>query len=134
MSGFDLENLETKEIAEEGATMVVHDIHGQPVKDSNDDDVYIVLAGMDSKRFKEASINARKDVLAGKRKLEDQDITAIGVYTRAACTLAWGGMVRKGEAIECNFDNAKALYEDIPALSEQVAEFMADRVNFIKSS
>lgn len=132
--GFDLEELATKETSEQGVKMVVEDIYGKPVKDSNGDDVYIILAGADSKRFKEGSVEARKAVMAGKRKMEEQDIEAIGHYTKAECTLGWSGIVANGEAVECNKENAQALYERYPDLNDQVATFMADRANFIKVS
>jgi hypothetical protein len=52
----------------------------------------------------------------------------------ASCTLAWEGICQDGKPIPCTPDEVRSLYESASWVRVQVAAFLDDRVNFIKSS
>jgi hypothetical protein len=135
----DLSTLDTVKASEDGVPLEVrHPTTGAILENGSGGAVTLVLAGSDSdraKRAERATINRRLK-MAGRRTstmtAEELDSDALEIL--AACTLSWSGFSLDGQELECNAQNAKRLYGQIPWLREQAEAFRQDRSNFLKAS
>lgn len=113
---YTLENHET------GAEMQVEDQNGKKIK------AFITLAGVDSKLFRKAKNELRREIL--------KDVAADFEVTRAKkladVTLGWRGFTDKGKKIIFTRDLAEQLYLNAPYLMDQADRFINQRVNFMK--
>lgn len=138
MSGFDLGQLRTT--SEEGAVMEVVDLHGKPALNSKSDPITITLLSADSPKYKQTVREQQNKLLNKKQRrnsaqLDMEVIEKISREARAAVTIAWSdGFILDGVELECTEANALMVYENIPEIDDQVSEFIADRINFMKVS
>ena len=51
-----------------------------------------------------------------------------------ACTLSWEGIARSGQAIPCNAEEARELYESAAWIRRQALAFLDDAANFLQST
>lgn len=128
--------------AEQGSKYEVKDPGGDPLyqDEAGKIPVTITLAGTESALWRKAedvvynrrlkSSNPRQNFAAKTAEEQRQD----AAYLLASVTLAWDGIVFKGEKLECTRDNAKMIYLALPFLREQVDAFLGDKRNFIKAS
>lgn len=120
--------------------MELVDIHGKPVIDSDGDKITITLLSADSSIYKSAVREQQNKLLnkkgrRGSSQLDMGLIEEISRKARAKITLTWSkGIVLDGEALECTSENAFLLYSNIAEVDDQVSEFVADRINFMRAS
>ncbi|MFC3072347.1 hypothetical protein [Shinella pollutisoli] len=133
----DLASIDTKELAETGAVMTVeHPGTGAPVLDEAGKETTITLLGADSAKLRKRQNDLINDVM--KKGFRPKSVTAEKseedkIVTLALATVAWSGIKVDGEALECNFENAKRLYRRLPWLKDQADSFVGDRANFTKA-
>ena len=111
------EELLTADDHEAGAEMnVLHPVTGVPT------DVYIMVKGIDSKTFRDASIQFNRKRIEG--KADDDHALDLTV----AITCGWRGI----DGVDFSPEKARELYRDSPAIRAQVDEFFTKRRNFTK--
>lgn len=115
----DIENLFTVEAHESGAEMQVKDENG------NDLDMFITVAGLDSKVFRAA-------LVAVKRKFIEENAADADAETLAEATLGWRGFMSDGKELEFSKEKIKDLYINAPYIKTQVNFFIGNRANFTK--
>jgi hypothetical protein len=128
---FDLTSLDTSEAAETGAVLeVLHPTENTPLG------IKITLAGADSDIYRKTvnkNVNKRVQRMKPGQSLpftaEEQEESGLNLL--AVCTLAWEGIVVEGDALPCNKENAKMVYQRFPWIKEQVDQFIGDRANFL---
>ena len=116
----NIDELYTLEHHENGAEMQVKDENG------NDLDMYLILAGTDSKRFREGFAKAKREAL-----LDDE--TDTNVITLSEATIGWRGFMSKGKELEFSKEKVEQLYRNAPYIMTQVNFFIGNRANFTKS-
>lgn len=119
----DIGKFETSEKSNAGADLTIR--HPETGKDT---DIVITLLGADSKAFRDASREARRDAL--KEQSEDPREMTIRVVT--ACTVGWKGIEENGEPVEHSDDAAVDLYTRYPWLLAQCDRFINERANFFR--
>ena len=117
----DIKDLYTVETHENGAEMQVNDESGKAL------DMYITLAGIDSKAFRKAKSKLQREILAGD---DSEDLRAQAL---ADVTLNWRGFLNDGVELEFTNDLVKQLYINAPYVMDQADVFINQRVNFTKS-
>lgn len=137
----DLTFLDTRKSADAGAVMTVKSpANGQPLIDpKTNKPVTIMLIGADAPRFRSAE-NQRLD----KRLRPSEAIGTVvtmesaekeGRELIALATVGWDGVGLDGkDQLECNYENALAVYTALPWLYEQAAAFVRDRTRFLNVS
>lgn len=153
MSAFDLGNLDTTTLSNEGVVMpVVNPMNGQPTGFN------IKLAGVDSVPYREATrATAKRQIRASVHRSSgqmpsDHEIEAMldtieenEVEVLAACVLDWwtdegedgeriDGCNFKGEVLKCTKANAKRLLAEVPVVRRKVKQFVEDEKNFLPNS
>ena len=115
--------------------LIVDEVTGEPV--------WIEIYGAESDKFRKMLANRiRQEQIRnkGKRKRDDEPVTdeslakarKEGLQTLAECTVAWGGFYNKGEPLECNVENAAALYQAAPFIRKRVDAVMGDESAFFE--
>lgn len=115
----NIDELYTVEHHEKGAEMQVRNEDGKKL------DMFITLAGIDSKLWRNAFNSHKKELIDGN---EDADAK---LY--AEVTLGWRGFMSKDKELEFSKKKAEQLYVNAPYIMGQVDKFIADRGNFTKS-
>lgn len=125
----DIGRLATAEAHGEGAECNILDpLTGEPT------DVFITIKGADSKDWraqKKKQTNAVMNARAG-GKSQDIDFDAMDVEALVAVTIGWRGIVDNGEDYPFSKKNAKRLYENSPAVVNQLLSFLSNGANFTK--
>ena len=118
----NIEDLYTVEKHESGAEMQVKDENGKKL------DMYITIAGIDSKLFRKVKSKLRSDILSKKNidadKLKENAVSDI--------TLGWRGFLSGETELEFSREKVLQLYQNAPYVLDQVDEFCNDRTNFTK--
>ena len=113
----DIKELDTRAIHGAGAELQVKDQLGK------DTDVYIKVAGVDSKLWRETiKGNARK---TGDDKLSDNEILA-------KICLGFRGLESDGKEVPFSYESMLNLLEIAPYIAEQIDRFIGNRANFTK--
>ena len=118
----NVDELYTKEHHEKGAVMQVEDAEGNKL------DMFITLAGVDSKAFRTAKVKLQRavlDDLEGDNDLKRADALA-------SITLSWKGFKSKGKKLEFSKKKVAQLYFNAPYVMDQADIFINKRVNFTK--
>lgn len=105
---------------------------GLPLEDEEGNTLVISLYGPDSTNRERALDKHSKqisNVQGGDFKVGQAKGTMIELAVSA--TKDWQNMGWEGEEIECTPKNARMVYKNVPAIREQVVEFMNDRSNFL---
>jgi len=118
----DINSLYTVEKHESGAEMQVQDETGKDL------DMYITVAGIDSKLFRKAKNELRREIL----KDIDADYEDLRAKKLGDITLGWRGFTDKGEELVFTQKLAGQLYVNAPYLMDQIDAFINQRVNFTK--
>ena len=122
--------------AEEGSVLKLKDEHGNPAMAENGQQAWIKLAGMNSKRWREATDTVgdrrlKRAQRSGSTTAKDmREQRSDQCYVFGHVTLEWGGIGSDGQVLECTEENAQALYLECPYLFAQVDEFLSDQANF----
>lgn len=131
----DLNDLDIVSAADDGAECILrHPVTGEELRQDDGKPVYLLLAGADSKIYREAQMrlsNARLNRKSGS-KISVEDIAAEQLSVLCDCTLGWGGVVISG--VELPFDRkaVRSLYERFPVFREQAESFIMDRANYLR--
>lgn len=130
---FDLANFEAD--SEVGESMTLYNPStDSPVLDAEGKEVAITLLGPDSKVFKSCQRAAQNRRLKKRKvKITAEELDSESLEQIVSCTVGWSGIVVDGQALECNRENARALYTRFGWIREQADEFIGDRANFIKN-
>lgn len=131
----DLSSFDTVAAADEGALMTVeHPTTGQPLTQPDGSPVTIRLLGQDSKRWRGyVHRTANKRLQSRKTRQTAEEIEAENTEGWVALTMGWSGIVLEGRPLDCTPENARLIYTRFPFIREQVAEFVSDRANFLRS-
>jgi hypothetical protein len=143
---FNLPGMDTRTLSESGIEMAVKSLQGVDLKDANGKPVTLKLLGPDSdkyrsmtraqvrKRFQRAAVSSAQAAQPAQTDtFLDDEADALEILV--ACTVGWSGVnTTKGEAIPCNAETVRALYQNFPAIRDQADVFMATRANFTKAS
>jgi len=113
---------------------LVHPKTGEVILTPDGGEMGITLYGKDSDIYRKAQRDITNRRLSKKTNatLTAERLEAEANEVLARCTTKWN-IVYEGEAIECNFSNAKKVYTSLPWVKEQVDEFVAERGNFLGS-
>jgi len=118
----DINDLSTLDAHENGAKMQVRDQNGKKI------DVYFILAGMDSKRYRKAKTDLQRKILADK----DSDMESMRCKALSEILLGWEGLTDKGNEVQFSKPKAEKLLLNAPYLMDQIDEFTINRANFTK--
>jgi hypothetical protein len=130
----DLQQYDTKKVADEGAWMEVYYPDGTP------SDARIKLAGLDSQRYQEVQREIQDRRLKASNRQGRVQLGSAAQFEAEAldrlvkCTLDWEGIEDNGQALGCTDQNARWLYESFPWIKDQADIFVGDRSNFLPSS
>lgn len=131
---------QVSEASEQGAVLELKLPNGDPVIKPDGSPVTITLAGMESAKWKKA-----RDVV-GNRYLKTasprrgpaaqtmDELANDEAFQLASVTLAWDGVVVKGQEWPCDLAHAKKLYLTYDWIRNQVNEFVGERRNFWQAS
>lgn len=129
----DLKLFDTKTKANEGVEIELRDL-----RTGKGSGAFIKVLGTDSDRFAELSADRARQVTAilertGKKELSREEINGLTVDLLVGCTVGWRGLESGGEVFEYSPANARRLYEEFPAIREQINLAIADRSNFLQT-
>lgn len=130
----DFANLDTADLANEGAVMPVHGPDGQPVLQEDGSPVTLTLLGDDSDalvKFDRITTNAH---LRGSQTITAELAEAKQINRLARACVGWTGVILDGEPLKHSEDSAKVLFKRFRWLRQQAAMFISDRANFLKAS
>jgi hypothetical protein len=131
----DLSNLDTADLANQGAVMELRGPNGAPVLQDDETPVSLSLLGADSNalvRLSNAQTNAY--LKQGQLKVTAEGAKANELDYLAKATAGWSGIKVDGKDLDCTEENAKALYRRFPWIADQARAFIADRAHFMKAS
>lgn len=139
---FDLDEIDTKTLADEGVDMVVKKLNSdEPLLAKNGKPVAITLLGPDSDIYRDhtrAQVKRRISRANNAASLKDFDLDEVeqeALALMVSCTVGWKNVLDPtGKDIEFSKDAARALYTAYPVVREQVDSFIVDRARFIKAS
>ena len=117
--------LYTVEASEQGAEIQLRDPRTRKALD-----VFIRVKGIDSADFRKcrkARQQAELEAMAEKREL---DTEALDLQMLVDLTIGWRGLLDEGKEYEFSPERCRKLYEQSPAIRDQVDRFIADRRNF----
>ena len=130
----DFANLDTAELANEGAVMPVNGPDGQPVTQEDGSPVTLTLLGDDSDALVRFDRITTNEHLRGSKALTAELAEAKQISRLARACVGWSGVVLDGKPFPHSEENAKALFKRFRWLRQQVQMFTADRANFLKAS
>jgi hypothetical protein len=126
---FDLKQLDIVSKAEEGSWCEIkHPVSGDVTG------ARLRLAGMDSKRYKDAQRRIAETRLNRKStgKINLEEIESEGLTVLVECTLEWDGMVLDGVPVPFERSAIRRIYEGFPTVREQAEQHIADRANYLR--
>ena len=96
-------------------------------------DVFIKIAGADSKLWRNAKKKQTAQLIAARAAdKKDVDYDAMDIEAIASITLDWRGITKDGKEYPCIEKNKKELFTKSPFIVEQLLEFLSKGENFIK--
>ena len=100
--------------------------------DGSPTDVFIKIKGADSKAWRKEKKRQTSKMIAAKAegKIEDLDFDQMDIDALVAVTIGWKGITKGGKVYKFSEENAKELYEQSPAIVEQLLKFLGDSGNF----
>lgn len=140
MKSFDLDSLDTTAASSKGATLfLVHPTTREPLMTPATDDaparpVSITLMGLESEKAEAFQREVQRKRLkrgASKKPITPEQLEAEAINLLAEVTLAWDGIGKGGEDLECTPANVKMIYKDRKWVRDQVDEFVGDLSNFL---
>ena len=134
MNNTDIDLFELSATSDEGELMqVCNPATGEPLFDDEKVAVGMSLVGRDSKEYRNAQRAVTNRRLSNKSgtTLTAERLESEANEVLAKCVKSWSGIVFEGEAINCDYQNAKMIFDRVPWIKEQVDEFVADRSNFL---
>lgn len=140
MFDFDLSSVDTLAAATVGVEMPLKDLRGRPMKNSAGSEIKLILMGIDSPEYQAVQIaNIRRSSERAVNKAGDDEIIAgridDNLRATASCVRGWSGMLDScGSEIPYSPDAALELVKRYPAVRDQIENFVADRVNFLRVS
>jgi hypothetical protein len=142
----DLAQFNAAKAAPKGKPMkVIHPGTGELFYDEVDDGkgkktkrfVTITLLSQDSDEFKRVQkrVTNKKLDKATKRgkmpKVTAEQLEEDQLDMLVACTVGWENVMLNGQVLEFSKENARLLYESVPAIREQADNFIGDRESFL---
>lgn len=127
-------------LASDDVVMEIKDAANQPMVNDAKEKMLITFHGIDSDGHvaaRNAAINRVKKATARGRTMMAEEETELTVDFLVALTKGWSGLQESGVALEYSADNARRIYNKIPALREQADTFTAAmglRSNFSKAA
>lgn len=116
----NIDELFTVDRHEAGSEMQVRSEEGKLL------DLFITLVGVDSKAWRTAEIEMKRQLLAGGDPI-DTTADAMG-----KCSLSWRGFKSKGKDLEFSKESVTNLYLSAPYIGTQADKFLSNRANFTK--
>lgn len=131
----DLNALDTSASSNEGVKMEVEGIDGATILQKDGKPVTITLLGIDSETMQKRQNELTNDTMKKGFRPKPQSAEKMRserVKTLALATVTWDGVEIDGKELTFSYENALSLYRRLPALAEQVDNFVGDRANFTK--
>ena len=132
---FDLSTLDTRGASSKAATLKLRNPKtGEDLLDKETgENVTIALLGIESEKSEQLQREVQRKRLkrGATKKLTPEQIENEGLALLAGLTVSWKHVGRGTEALECTFENAKAIYREFPWIREQVDEFVGDLGNYL---
>lgn len=130
----DINNLFTRERADQGAWLDIKDLFGK------DTGVRLKLAGGHSERFRRAMAKAQAEQANRSKARGSRDVTVedsmlefdLMSNVLADVTLEWNA-TSEGKPYDLTFERAKAVYENAPDVRRQAFAFITDARNHFLS-
>ncbi|MEM1189944.1 MAG: hypothetical protein AAGI72_15535 [Pseudomonadota bacterium] len=114
---------------------LLHPVTKAPFTSPSGEPVTITLLGQDSPQYRsrfQELVNANMESRRRKGAIP-HDAVEQSAELLAVCTTDWSGMELEDESmLECNFDNAKQVFESEAWIREQADAFVSDRANFLR--
>lgn len=129
----DFANLDTADLANEGAVMPVHGPDGQPVTNEGAP-VTLTLLGDDSDVLTKFDRITTNQHLRGGQTITAELAEAKQIGRLARACVGWSGVILDGQPLPHSEENAKLLFKRFRWLRQQAALFISDRANFLKAS
>lgn len=121
----EIESLYTAPAHEEGAEVQLKDpVSGKAM------DAWITVRGVDSKSFREAQRKMKRNIIEAVR--EKKELTEDEYDLIVECSIDWRGFEHDGKAVPFSKEAVRTLYENSPAIAQQVDSFILNRRNFTK--
>lgn len=118
----DLDLFDTRTRSEQGEEVQIqHPVHGPT-------DIFISVLGRDSEK-----VRAHLKRMQARKRTTGKSEEKEGAEFLASITLGWRGISKEGKSYEFSFQNAVDLYMSYELVSGQVAAFVFDQTNFLKS-
>lgn len=136
---FDLADLDTKALAEEGAVFELrHPDTNEPIL-SDGQPVSLRLAGSDSRRAKQIEREQqdrryKRMSRKGAFELTSEENERERLERLIGCTLGWSNVYVDGQPLEFTDENAHRLFVRFDWIREAAERFVNDRANFLKAS
>lgn len=118
-------SLYTVEASEQGAEVQIRDPRTRKPLD-----VFIRVKGIDSKDFRECKRRRQKVELEAMAENRDFDAEDLNLQMLVDLTIDWRGLMDEGKEYTYSPERCRKLYEQSPAIREQVDVFIANRRNF----
>jgi hypothetical protein len=131
----DLNTIDTVRAANEGVEVELY----HPGTNANLG-IKIRILGKDSEQFRRIFAEQNRKRIKRMSKggtfkvdvLTPEEMESDLIMLLAACTTGWSGVIVDGKELDCNRENAAALYTRFPWIKEQVDNSVGDRSLFTK--
>lgn len=121
----ELSKLYTAQAHEEGAEVQLRDpVTREPI------DAWILVRGVDSKSFRETQRKMKRSIIEAVR--EKRDLAEDEFDLLVECSIGWRGFEDNGKPVKFTKEAVRTLYENSPAIAQQIDSFILDRRNFTK--
>lgn len=132
-SGFDIGSFSQTDEAKGEFLNLLNPSNGEPLIDSEGNDIGMYLLGKDSTKYRAAqrAVTNRRLNNKASSAITAERIEAEAIEVLSKCVVSWQGIVFNGEEMECNFPNARKLLTESQWVKEQVDDFVAERANFL---
>jgi hypothetical protein len=102
-------------------------------------DIVINVIGRDSEEYKQKARNLytlaiKKAPRGDISNLNHEDDESFAIKLKAAHIKGWENITENGKTLVFSSENAEYIIRNFPVIADQVAEFVANRANFMKAS
>lgn len=118
----DLSNFDLAAYADKGHTFALKNPYT-----GEDTDIKITVVGADSRKYRQARVDAVRASAKSDHTLDSDDFNSI-VYSR--CIIGWEGVEDEGKAVKLTVDNAEKLLNKYLWMIDQIGEEVEKRANF----
>ena len=132
--GFAIAGITTTNDANVSQNMTVKAADNTTALNVDKTPITIDLLGLDSDAYKKAKRENQRARLGRRNpgKITPEELEEEGMNLMVAVTVGWTFKDAAGNAIPCNAQAVRELYQTYPDIMEQADAFVSDRGNFLK--